>query len=52
MTENLKELIDKIKVLQEEEGDMKKIEELVKKVVAEKYKSDYVKYEGDMYYEP
>lgn len=40
MTENLKELIDKIKVLQEEEGDMKKIEELVKKVVAEKYKND------------
>lgn len=39
MTENLKELIDKIKVLQEE-GDMKKIEELVKKVVAEKYKND------------
>lgn len=29
MTENLKELIDKIKVLQEEEGDMKKIEEKV-----------------------
>ena len=40
MTKNLKELIDKIKVLQEEEGDMKKIEELVKKVVAEKYKND------------
>lgn len=40
MTENLKELIDKIKVLQEEAGDMKKIEELVKKVVAEKYKND------------
>ena len=40
MTENLKELIDKIKVLQEEEGDMKKIEELVKKVIAEKYKND------------
>ena len=40
MTENLKELIDKIKVLQEEEGDMKKIEELVKKVVAEKYKNE------------
>ena len=40
MTENLKELIDKIKVLQEEEGDMKKIEELVKKVVAKKYKND------------
>ena len=40
MTENLKELIDKIKVLQEEEGDIKKIEELVKKVVAEKYKND------------
>lgn len=38
--QNLKELIDKIKVLQDEEGDMGKIKELVKKVVAEKYKND------------
>ena len=37
--QDLKELIDKIKVLQDEEGDMEKIEELVKKVVAENYKN-------------
>ena len=33
MTENLKELIDKIKVLPEKEMDMDKIKKLVKKVV-------------------
>ena len=37
---NLKELIDKIKVLQEENLNMEKIKELAKKVVAEKYKND------------
>jgi hypothetical protein len=33
MTNNLKELIDKIKVLPEKEMDMDKIKKLVKKVV-------------------
>lgn len=39
--QDLKELIDKIKIIPEEEGDMEKIKELVKKVVAEKYKNVY-----------
>ena len=38
--ETIKELIDKIKVIPEEEGDMNKIEELVKKVVSQMYKND------------
>ena len=36
---NLKELIDKIKVIPEEKMDMEKIKELAKKVVAENYKN-------------
>ena len=38
--QDLKELIDKIKVIPDDEYDMEKIKELVKKVVAEKYKND------------